>query len=423
MLAVPPPPYRMKLMNSRKNQLLVVGAVFALALSLRLYQLLWGVPLTHVVWSDMQGYVQIAEMVRNGVWQVNHFFQSIGFPMLIKIVRDAFEEWGFALSLIQCVASMFTLFFMWKATEESFGFKAGLITLIIGAIHWPWILLTTYALPETLFACLLSICAWMSVRVFKSERCSWTYALVWGLSFTAALWLKGTHAFWGPMFLVGVLWIKRVKGLVPVVALGIPVAVGIILHGVFTYQKIGKVQLSASASGINFIEGKCPSKKNRDNAGYGWHSPLYYQLGINDEKQWDMPFTESSYYWGAGFDCIKSDPFALIQAFEGITYLFYGNTTWPINQIQSKHKLRLYELYFSLFLVVGMVVFFLDLGRNFSLERFVVWTTPVLAIFLCVYVFKSEMRFRIPFDVWFIPLSVVGWTSLLKRPRHEATQG
>ena len=37
------------------------------------------------------------------------------------------------------------------------------------------------------------------------------------------------------------------------------------------------------------------------------------------------------------------------------------------------------------------------------------WAVPFAALCLCVYVFKSEIRFRVPFDVWLIPMAVDGW--------------
>ena len=43
------------------------------------------------------------------------------------------------------------------------------------------------------------------------------------------------------------------------------------------------------------------------------------------------------------------------------------------------------------------------------------WLIPILAIFVCVYIFKSEMRYRVPYDIWFIPVGVKGWGSLFRR--------
>jgi hypothetical protein len=78
---------------------------------------------------------------------------------------------------------------------------------------------------------------------------------------------------------------------------------------------------------------------------------------------------------------------------------------------------RLYELFFGAFLIVGLVGWLrscwpLDTHRHPVL---LAWALPILALFLCVYVFKSEIRFRVPFDVFFIPVALSGWTSIVFR--------
>jgi hypothetical protein len=50
---------------------------------------------------------------------------------------------------------------------------------------------------------------------------------------------------------------------------------------------------------------------------------------------------------------------------------------------------------------------------NRRYDLFLVWGAPILGLFICVYVFKSEIRFRVPFDVYFIPLAVRGWMSII----------
>jgi len=52
--------------------------------------------------------------------------------------------------------------------------------------------------------------------------------------------------------------------------------------------------------------------------------------------------------------------------------------------------------------------------RKGTLEEFIVWVIPMMAIFLCVYIFKSEIRYRVPYDIWFIPAATYGWLLLLR---------
>ena len=73
------------------------------------------------------------------------------------------------------------------------------------------------------------------------------------------------------------------------------------------------------------------------------------------------------------------------------------------------------ELFFSIALVAGLIVCLRSCwpASNRRYDLFLVWGAPILGLFICVYVFKSEIRFRVPFDVYFIPLAVRGWMSII----------
>jgi hypothetical protein len=74
---------------------------------------------------------------------------------------------------------------------------------------------------------------------------------------------------------------------------------------------------------------------------------------------------------------------------------------------------RLYELVSGPFLMAGVALWLLARWpwRREQWGELLVWAVPLAAICLCVYVFKSEIRFRVPFDVWFIPMAFAGWLS------------
>ncbi len=56
--------YTKNSMTTRQRQLIMVAVVLTLGSALRLYEGFYGVPLDQVVWSDMKGYVQTADMIR-----------------------------------------------------------------------------------------------------------------------------------------------------------------------------------------------------------------------------------------------------------------------------------------------------------------------------------------------------------------------
>jgi hypothetical protein len=261
-----------------------------------------------------------------------------------------------------------------------------------------------------LFIFLLSLSAWFAWKIAKDDEPKIKYGLLWGVSFICAFWLKGTHAFWGPLFLLALLVTKRKKAIPVIAAICLIVSTGLIAHGILTYKTIGKVQLSASTGGLNFVEGKCPDKVNVDSEGYQWQSPLYYQLHLNSMKVWRKPFTESGYFFRKGLRCIQKDPLVLLSSLESIPYLFVGNTMWPFNQLPQARFARLYELFFAIFVICGLAFYSVAaLKKGISNTEFTTWVIPVLSLFLCVYIFKSEMRYRVPYDIWLIPLGVKGW--------------
>lgn len=379
-----------------------------------------GETISENIWSDMQIYVGISNDVGKGVWRTSHFFQSIGYPMLISFLRNNFSNLSVLLCVLQSIASCITLTFMFKTIDEVSGRKTALISLCIASFHYPLILFTNFALPETFFTLLLSVCAYLSWKIISHSKLRLMYSLLWGLSFILAFWLKGTHALWGPLFLVGLYIHLKDKALVPALAICSVVTIGLAAHGTLTYNTIGKVQFSASTSGLNFVEGKCPDKRNTDPLGYSWLSPLYYQLNLRSGKKWDRPFTDSTYYMEQGFQCIKENPFVLVQSLESIPYLFLGNRMWPFSSMPYANYTRIYELFFAVFIIVGLAVYCIDLIRKrVSFTEIFVFVLPVLALFLCVYIFKSEMRYRAPYDVWFIPLGVIGWQRLLHRQNED----
>lgn len=370
-------------------------------------------PIDFSIYSDMKNYVYVADLIKNNDWRVTHFFQPIGFPYIILLLKSSTSNWADLLGYLHAFASTLTLWFLWRTSTESFGEKTGLWSLALATVHIPWIIFTGFALAENFFILTLSILAWLSLKLV--QKFNLKYAILWGTTFFIAFLLKGTHVFLAPLFLIFLFLWKKKKSLDIAVPICVIIFSGLFLHGLFSYSKIGKFQMSASAGGLNFVEGKCPLKNNADSAGYSWLSPLYYQLGMTKQKKWDHPFTDSGFFMKEGLKCIIKNPYVLIQSLEGIPFLFVGNTLWPANQFKVSGLIRLYELFFAIFCIVGLSLylrFFKFHPLNY--QETLIWLLPILSVFICVYIFKSEIRFRIPFDLWFIPVSIKGWNNLFR---------
>jgi hypothetical protein len=370
-------------------------------------------PIDRMIFSDMANYVQISNKLLKNEWLVTHFFQPIGFPYLLFLLRSMTPDWFHILAGIQIVTSTVSLWFIWKTTKETMGEKIGLISLFVASVHLPWIAFNGLILSESLFIFFLSALAWLTLRLVREGNV--LNAILWVVIFFVGFLIKGTHVFLAPLLILTIYYFKRTDAIKYLATMVVLLSMCLVGHGLLTKAKINKFQMSASAGGLNFVEGKCPQKNNADSNSYSWLSPLYHQLGMTDMKRWDHPFSDSGFFMKEGFKCIGRNPLVLVQAFEGIPYLFVGNTLWPVNQMIVKNTMRLYELFFGCFSLIGLAVYFRFLRSNENkTEEILIWVLPILSVFLCVYIFKSEIRFRIPFDVWIIPVTVKGWSYLFK---------
>jgi hypothetical protein len=405
---------RMKLLFSRH----AVTFLLFLALVLRMLAVVIS-PIGQTLYSDMGNYRNIADNILEGVWKPAHFMQAVGFSLIVAAFKRLFTNWTGALAVYHVVLAAATPWLVWKCATRAFGSKVGVLSLAVAAIHIPWIVFTAVALSETSFTLLMAALVWASLEVVERPTVRWS--IIWGLLFIGGFWLKGTHVFFGPMFLLAVLirdhWSSATFAKV-VLPISVVVGTGLLVHGVLTYRTIGTFRLTPAAGGLNFVEGKCPSKRNIDSTGAGWYSPIYSQLGITSSKLWDRPFTDSGYFMKEGLKCIERDPFVLVQSVEGIAFLFVGNYLWPATHSSAAAQIRLYELFSGPFLMGGVALWLLARWpwRRERWPELIVWALPFAALCLCVYVFKSEIRFRVPFDVWLIPMAVDGWLSRVTAP-------
>jgi hypothetical protein len=401
---------------------LAAAALLAIAFLVRLGAL-YIHPIGDSLYSDMRNYPYYADLLGARDWRPILFFQPIGYPSIILIVKRVFADWQQALGIYQVVLSTATVALVWYAARKSFGELVGWLSFVVATFHVSWIVLSTVSLPETTFAFLLATLLCLTLKLLERQSPAW--AALWGLVFIATFVVKASHGFLGPMFLLGVLiWKRWSKVAILRIALPISAVVGagLLLHGAVTYRTIGRFQMISSEGGLNFVEGKCPSKQNMDSTGARWYSPLYGQLGRNEFKEWDAPFTDSDYFMRQGLKCIAADPLVLARSLEGVAFLFVGNTLWPASMFTTAPFTKLYDLVFGVCLLIGLMLMVRALLplRAETFPTFITWVLPLAAIALCVYVYKSEIRFRVPFDVWLIPAAVSGWVGLVRGRLNRA---
>lgn len=389
----------------------------------------WHPPESYV-FSDMSGYVERSRQVLRGQIDENHVFQPPGYTLALalslRLVGSfAVAVWGHVL------LGWATVALVWRASARWLRGAANLVVLAITALHVPFITLSGFFVAETFFTFQLALLFYL-LAIFSFPWRVWQ-GFVLGLVFMSALWLKGNNTFFGPLVVAwAALWVllhpkaewralaRRVVP--PLAAFCVASVLVIASHATFTYKRMGKIHLSSTGSALNFVEGKCPWKRNFDSVGYSWQSPLHVQLGENEEKHWPRPFTDDKYFWGVGIDCIRHDPLVLWTSLRYVYFLFFDNQLWPPNTSQYAPLVRGHAMLYSALLFPGMLIGAIVIFRA-PRRRLALASLMALSIVLCSWIIKSELRYRVPFDVVFIPMGVIGWCWLAARLRRTRRPG
>lgn len=373
------------------------------------------------VYSDMASYVDSAGQIVAGQRGPQHLFHPVGYPLAL-----ALSLWlTGTFSVVVCaqyLMSVATFVLMWRGSVRFLREKRALLVLLVGALHFPFISLSGFFMAETAFGFFLALLFYLlAARGFP-----WNpgYAFAAGAVYMAAAWFKGNNALFGPILIVWVAlwaWRRRARALpIPWKSAGKTIAAftagAFLIAGitaVSTYSLAGRARISATTGALNFVEGKCPDKINVDLDGSGWHSPLFVQLGEGGEKHWPAHFWDDAYFWKAGWSCVRRDPWVLVTSVRYVYYLFFDNQMWPSSSDSQYAGInRWYGMFFSALVFPGILV-----GLLLVFRRPVSSRTPafLFVVSLCAvsWLLKSEMRYRVPFDVALIPLSVVGWTWLV----------
>lgn len=374
-------------------------------------------PMETAIYSDMSMYVMRADQLAEGLYDLNHFFQPIGYSLWVFFLRYLDSGGWELLKLTHVLLVFFSVYFGWLTARMLLPGRWDIAVLFLLSTNVQWIQLSAYILSEMLFTFLLTTLLWGVVRWVKYNQLH--DAVLVGFLFGLGFFVKGSAVFFPPILLLWAIicalrhrrpWHPAVVHLLVMGGCALVIA---LVHGAWSNYTYGQFKLGADAGGLNFVEGKCPAKYNFDNTDYSWISHLHYYLGEREKKYWEVPFSDQAYYWKQGWECVKNDPLVLVSSVRYIYYLFAGNPLWPRAE-QGKY----YELWFKTVIVPLFII-----GLTVACRR---WDQPIMmpalllfSLFLVAWVFKSELRFRVPFDATIMIYAVHGartiWLGLLQK--------
>lgn len=369
-------------------------------------------PMETTLYSDMIGYFSRAWEIDHGIYNLNQIFQPIGFTLWSLAIR---KLGGFELlSWTQVFFSWGIVLVIFLMVRERFGKLPGICSLIIASTHIPQAGFAAIHLAENIYAFLITLILWCLFKTLKNEKLSGFFII--GILLSLAFYFKGNHAFFIPTLALWLLIRERPqfsKGARKVFAMGLGCLTVSIPHLVWTNAHYQKPYLGPTAGALNFVEGKCPTKDNQDSEGNRWMSPLFGITGEREFKRWPRPFTDQSYFWNEGFKCVQNNPEVLITSARYIYYLFWGNHLWPLvhTALNSWYMPWSYFFYYGLLplSLFGAIVVY---RKRDSFDQATM--LMMLTLFFTVWFFKSENRFRVPFDAILISWGSVGFAWLLE---------
>ena len=347
--------------------------------------------------SDMGGYFERGIEMLQGKFDVGQNFQPLGYTLWSMLIRSI---GGWELhNWLQVFSSWGVVLLTFLIALEYFNLATAIFSIFVASIHFPQISFTSYHLAETTYSFLLTFSLWYLLRTLQKP--TGTKFIFTGVILMVAFYFKGNHAFFIPILCLWLLYRYRAelnRAIKYILGLALGCLIVMTPHLIGTAEVYGKPMAGPSAGALNFVEGKCPWKNNRDNSGMSWMSPLFGQTGEKLQKTWDHPFTDQSFFWKEGLKCVHDNPVVMVTSFRYIYYLFFGNELWPggfSTQLMSwNHLWR--PFYHLLLLPTALIGCSLLMKKNEETQQILMMM--LLSVFITVYIFKSEVRFRVPFD-------------------------
>lgn len=418
-----------------------VGLIYLAGVVLRVLYTLVLHPPEAMITSDMSLYIGLARKFAGSgealrPWDVTH---PLGYPALVAFLLQGGTSFARVVG-VQIAVSCAVPLALGLLGLATFGRRTAMAAVVFASLYFPFIEYGALFLSEIHFILFLTLAfaAFHGARRV-SGRASLALAAAGGVALSLATALKSVAlpaavAFFAVEAIA--LWLRRegtptspapswrarlapwvVRGAIVIVAAAPLLG---FLARVCTRANRGRFCVTGNKVGADFLlghYGRIADIQWGEDEGYGFHfgSPASYLRHYDVHKTVPFPITDSAANADEAWRWIFAHPFeAVVVSIDHLYDTFLGPAMWPTFDSGSWPYAHLSQYVFLVFLFVPAVFALVTAmkagARAFFTSRTLLVLAPVGALAFTVAVATGEVRYRVPFDIFFI---VVACASLV----------
>ena len=411
-----------------------VGLVYAAGVALRvLYTLSIQRP-DSLIYSDMGIYVGLARRMVAGIPLIRpDVTHPLGYASLLAFLIGSSRSLALAIN-VQLVVSCLVPLTVGLLGAAAYGRRTGYLAVVFASLYFPFIEYGALFLSEVhfIFWMALTFASWFAARRARRRAVALGLTAVGGLCLSVATALKSVAlpaAFMyfvveGVALVVGrptdgprVSWLARLAPLKPWLLRGALVAVAAapllgVLARVCTRANDGQFCVTGNKMGADFLMGHYGRiadiewvTEGHDQFRFGSPGALLRHYDAHARVMFSI--TDNKANTAEAWRWIGKHPGeAIVLSLDHIYDTFFGSSMWPSFNSGMWPFANLSEYIFIVLLFVPTVLACAGIvkrgWRAALTSRTALALAPVLALTITVAIATGEVRYRIPFDVFFI---------------------
>ena len=383
-------------------------------------------PQSYIV-SDMGIYDRHAIQTLKGerMWEPTHWSPAYTLFLaavyyFLKLV-GLFEHRLLLMPVLNCLMSSVSVFFVYQTAKRLSNADSALLTAAIYAFFYPITYVNIFLLSENLQMPLLT--GFLYLVICKLDKKMSGHILA-GLLLGTAVVVKPLLLLYMPVYVIWYAYHTRSYRQLTVFA-GAFLLV-LFLQAAYNYNLTGGkvLSISSSSGGSAFALSWCDLKTIRyrtPGGSWGWITPPAH-LGYEADKVavTNVGFSNQSYYYRMGLNCIEKNPPMLVWNLKQIWRLI-DSRMFPVFNTVTGYKWLLYiSKLFTYLVLLPFSLASYNLLKKDDRKYFHLLAALIASFFASVYLQAvGGERYFVPYQVAFIILGGIGLTAQLRQITHD----